>query len=244
MMILPVIDLMAGQVVRGIGGRRDQYRPIISQLTDSSAPLAVAQAFDEQFGMRDLYLADLDAIRGAEPSHAIYGDLQAAGFNLWIDAGVRSASRAFKLAELGLYRVVIGLETIAGPDELAAAVRRLGERVIFSLDLRSGRAIGELTAWGTDDAAKILDRAVSAGVSQVIVLDVSHVGIGGGIGTEQICRQILRKYPRLSLYAGGGVRGLSDLLALKSIGIDGALVASALHDGRLTRAEIAELGGP
>jgi phosphoribosylformimino-5-aminoimidazole carboxamide ribotide isomerase len=39
--------------------------------------------------------------------------------------------------------------------------------------------------------------------------------------------------------AGGGVRDLDDLRQLAEFGCDGALVASALHDGRLTAADVA-----
>ena len=61
MPILPVIDLMGGQVVRGVAGRREAYRPMVSTLTDSSDPLAVACAFRKRFGFEELYLADLVA---------------------------------------------------------------------------------------------------------------------------------------------------------------------------------------
>src|SRR5205085_9347687 len=61
-MLLPVIDLMQGEVVHGIAGRREEYRPIVSILAESTKPLAVARAFREEFGFNELYLADLDAI--------------------------------------------------------------------------------------------------------------------------------------------------------------------------------------
>src|SRR5437868_13104425 len=76
MPILPVIDLMGGQVVRGVAGRREAYRPMVSTLTDSSDPLAVACAFRKRFGFEELYLADLDAIAGGEPASALYKQLQ------------------------------------------------------------------------------------------------------------------------------------------------------------------------
>ena len=62
MPILPVLDLKQGQVVRGIAGRREEYRPIVSKLTTSSRPLDVARAFREHFRFDELYVADLDAI--------------------------------------------------------------------------------------------------------------------------------------------------------------------------------------
>ena len=62
MQIIPVIDLLGGQVVRGIGGRRSEYRPIESQLVAGSDPGAIATAFVEHFGATTCYVADLDAI--------------------------------------------------------------------------------------------------------------------------------------------------------------------------------------
>jgi phosphoribosylformimino-5-aminoimidazole carboxamide ribotide isomerase len=41
------------------------------------------------------------------------------------------------------------------------------------------------------------------------------------------------------LLAGGGVRGYEDLARLADAGCDGALVATALHDGRLCAADVA-----
>jgi len=45
MRIIPVIDLMHGQVVRGIAGQRHTYQPIQSRLVASADPMAVARAF-------------------------------------------------------------------------------------------------------------------------------------------------------------------------------------------------------
>src|SRR5258708_7000435 len=89
-MILPVLDLMQGQIVRGIAGRRDTYRPIVSRLTDSTDPLAVARAFRSHFGFTELSLADLDAILHSQPAFAVYNRLHQDDFQLWIDAGLRN----------------------------------------------------------------------------------------------------------------------------------------------------------
>ena len=37
MEVIPVIDLLGGQVVRGVAGRRDEYRPIVSQIAEAVA---------------------------------------------------------------------------------------------------------------------------------------------------------------------------------------------------------------
>ncbi len=135
MRILPVLDVLRNEVVRGIGGRRQAYRPIVSRLTESSHPLKVARAMQGHFGWREFYLADLDAILGAEPAWAIYAALREQGFRLCVDAGVGKMTQACHLADAGIESIVVGLETIAGPAALAEIVRAFGERIVFSLDL-------------------------------------------------------------------------------------------------------------
>jgi phosphoribosylformimino-5-aminoimidazole carboxamide ribotide isomerase len=242
MRVLPVLDLQRGQVVRGVAGRRHEYRPIVSPLTSSSRPLDVAAALRDRFGLDELYLADLDAIHGQSPTWAIYEELHAQGFRLWVDAGVREPAEARALIQAGVAQVVIGLETVRGPQSLADALRQVGsERVVFSLDLRDGTPLGDLSGWGAAEAWPIAALAVALGVRRMIVLDLARVGVGGGIGTEELCRHLCSSYPDLEVIAGGGVRGLDDLLRLKQLGVQGALVASALHDGRLRPQELEAL---
>src|SRR5207237_7362011 len=98
MRIIPSWDLQGGQVVRGIGGRRAEYRPITSVLTDSAKPLDVARAFRDRLGLRECYLADLDAIAGSPPQIETYQAIQSLGMRLWVDAGVRHVEDALALA--------------------------------------------------------------------------------------------------------------------------------------------------
>jgi len=45
------------------------------------------------------------------------------------------------------------------------------------------------------------------------------------------------------VYAAGGVRDAADLTALAGARISGALIATSLHNGKLTGAQIARLSG-
>src|SRR5437763_9801240 len=96
--VVPVLDLQGGVVVRGVAGRRREYRPVVSRLTDSCDPADVAAAFVRHFGLRELYVADLDAIAGSPPALATYAALHALGCSLWVDAGLRGAEQAGPLA--------------------------------------------------------------------------------------------------------------------------------------------------
>jgi len=233
MQIVPVLDMKGGFVVRGVAGRRSEYRPVVSRLTPSCKPLDVARAFRLHFGLTTLYVADLDAIGGAEPALPVYTDLMRDGFRLWIDAGVRRMDRVRLLADAG-FGVVVGLET-AAPAVLAEACAAFDPRILFSLDMKEGEPLGDAEAWGAADARAVAEKAVTLGVRRLIVLDLARVGVNGGVGTEGLCAALAQGHADVELIAGGGVRGPEDLRRLATCGVRAALVASALHDGRLRR---------
>jgi phosphoribosylformimino-5-aminoimidazole carboxamide ribotide isomerase len=239
MYILPVLDLLNGVVVRGVGGNREEYRPVVSRLTNSPDALAMARAFRGQLGLNRMYVADLDAILHGRPNRKIYQLLAEEGFELMIDGGFRNVESAQAVLATGEARVVAGLETWPDPRELARLCRDVGpERVIFSLDLKQGLPLGDLCPWETESPLEIGVRAVAAGVSAMIVLDLAQVGNGTGVTTSTLCRQLRDRFPDLQLITGGGVRDVADLDGLAALGIDGVLVASALHDGRIALADL------
>ena len=234
MRIIPVIDILNSVVVRGVAGQRAEYRPVESRITDSVKPLAVANAFRDTFGLSTLYMADLDAIQKAEPNFEIYQALQSDGFELLLDAGLKNAFDAEALLMAGATKVIAGLETWPSLATLEMMLQKLGpERVIFSLDLKAGQSIRKLGDVLNDAPVDIGCAVIEAGVRELIVLDLAAVGVASGPTTLDICQELRDFAPKLNLITGGGIRSSSDLALLREAGINGALVASALHDGSI-----------
>ena len=118
MRVIPVLDLKGGCVVHAVAGRREEYQPIRSVLVVSTAPLEVAAAFRRILGLRELYIADLDAIAGVEPAYETLAGLAKLGCHLMVDAGVKDRVRTERLLDLGVSRVVLALESLSGPAVL------------------------------------------------------------------------------------------------------------------------------
>ena len=235
MMILPVLDLLDGQVVRGVAGQRSEYRRIVSRLTPSSDPLVVANAIRDSFGFVQFYVADLDAIVHRQPNLDLYRRLIADGFPLLVDAGVREPGDALLIQKAGEIGVVVGLETCRTPDDLSRIADLIPD-VTFSLDLLNGLPRRSVDACGWSDRSnEIIQQIAQANVNSIIVLDLSDVGMGMGGSTDKICQFIRHELPMVHLIAGGGVRGRVDLNRFDALGVDAVLVASALHDGCLVR---------
>lgn len=232
MRIIPVIDLLGGVVVRGIGGMRDQYRPIQSQLVDSAEPVEVARALRKKAESDYVYVADLDAIRTGELSRDVLIELAEDGTQLLLDAGAFELRQVRLLMGLGVQDVIIGLETLTDVDVLKQAADVFGEQVVFSLDLKGNWPITkDGCPWNGLGPEQIADAAIDLGIRRMIVLDLHRIGRSGGIGTLDLCRNLLERHSDLKVISGGGVRNQEDIDAFADAGLDGVMVASALHEG-------------
>ncbi len=244
MRVIPVLDLHAGRAVLARGGSRATYRPAPSLLVPERPPgdaLALARAFRDRLGCDECYVADLDAIAGAPPQTALLRSLTRAGVQVLLDSGAADPARARQAVADGVARVVVGLETLPSFDALRAIAAAVGnQRIVFSLDLRGGEPIvaaGAAAALHGAAPLELARAAVAAGAPALLVLDLARVGSGRGLDLALVA-DLRRAHPTLELLAGGGVGSRRDLERLADAGCDGALVATALHDGRLGKDDL------
>jgi phosphoribosylformimino-5-aminoimidazole carboxamide ribotide isomerase len=239
MRVIPVLDVRRGRAVRAVAGDRDHYGPLRSVVHPGSDPIALAGAGQDAWELPDLYLADLDAILGqSAPNRALFRAIRELGLTIWVDAGVRDAGDLAPLLDVGVDRIVVGLETVRGPEALGEIVTEAGrERVVFSLDLHQGRPMVDTrAAWGTDRAERIASMALEAGVVRLIHLDLARVGTG--LGVAPFDRPAGSGQAPAEWIVGGGISGLEEIRALDRQGVGAVLVGSALHEGRLTAQDL------
>ncbi|WP_245261691.1 HisA/HisF-related TIM barrel protein [Ancylobacter sp. FA202] len=232
MELIPVIDLMGGAVVHARRGAREAYRPIETPLAASAAPPDVADGLLALGAFRTLYIADLDAIAGNGGHDAVLEALAARhpGLALWVDAGDASPATLSRRVAGGPGRPVIGSESLADLAEAEAALA--SGAGLLSLDYGPEGPRGPLAL---HDNAALWPQAV-------IVMTLARVGAGQGPDMARLSAIRARAEGR-RVYAAGGVRDVGDLHHLAELGIAGVLLASALHDGRLSRADIAAFMG-
>lgn len=231
MEIIPVLDLKGGFVVRGVMGDRANYRPIVTPLSISPRPVDVARGLAALGRFAAFYIADLDAIEGTGDNMASVARLTEAfpDTQFWVDAGVRTLRQARAHLLLPKITVVLGSETVERADVVGDLSRH--ERVVLSLDYRGEAFMGPL---GLATDAALWPR-------RVIAMTLAKVGSEAGPDLLRLSAVKAMAAGR-EVFAAGGVRDAADLEALRQAGIAGALVASALHDGRLDAAALRRYG--
>ena len=241
MRVIGVIDLLAGRAVHAVAGARDRYQPVKPIAGGPSTPgdsSALARFYIDRLGVGAIYVADLDAIQGGPPQIDLLSSLCGLGAPVYIDAGVATVDAAHRLLATGAATIIVGLETLPSFDDLGAICTAVGsDRVVFSLDLRDGRALSK-GPLSDDRPERLTMRAVHERIGSVIVIDLARVGTAAGLDLDLIGRLRRVVPPQVTLIAGGGVRGWSDLERLAAAGCDAALVASALQNGALDAGDV------
>jgi phosphoribosylformimino-5-aminoimidazole carboxamide ribotide isomerase len=220
MEIIPVLDLKAGHVVHARQGQRAIYRPIVSRLSSTSGPSDVLAGLLRLHPFTKVYIADLDAIENKGEHAQIIGELarQHPKIEFWLDDGGTAPAASSNI------RRVTGSESMRE----IGAFRASGAAAILSLDFRGVDFLGP---------PDLLDEP-SLWPDCIIVMTLARVGSSDGPDLERLA-SIRQRAGARRLYAAGGVRDAADLEALRRAGAAGVLVASTLHDGRLSPADLA-----
>jgi phosphoribosylformimino-5-aminoimidazole carboxamide ribotide isomerase len=232
MEVIPVIDLKDGVVVHARMGMRSAYAPVETPLSPTSRPNDVARGLLSIFPFETFYVADLDAIENKGNNNAALRQLSAEFPDLvfWVDAGIADVHHAERWLEAGFGHLVVGSETQRDSELIRYLCRN--NRTILSLDFRGDAFLGPAALLKEWDIWPI----------NVIVMTLARVGGASGPDMDRLTTINSRVVNR-QVYAAGGVRDANDLALLARVGIAGALVATSLHNGKLTGAQIARLSG-
>jgi phosphoribosylformimino-5-aminoimidazole carboxamide ribotide isomerase len=239
--IIPVLDILNGVAVHAVRGRRKEYKPLKSVISDSGDPLEVAKVFG-RLGFTELYIADLNAIMGNGNNLAIIERIaNETGLQLMVDSGVADIPTGRTALQHGTSKVVVGTETLTTLNFVEQAVHLFGpDKVIVSLDMKDGQLLTKLKTAEPTNPVDVLRELQRAELTQVILLDLGRVGSGEGIDWALLCK--VQENSKMAVFVGGGVHNMADLVKLNEMGVAGALVATSLHSGKITVEEIRRAG--
>jgi phosphoribosylformimino-5-aminoimidazole carboxamide ribotide isomerase len=227
---IPAIDIRAGRCVRLVQGDYARERVFADD------PVAVAQHWAEQ-GAQRLHVVDLDGARDGRRANrsTIQRLLEAVSIPVQVGGGIRTLDDADALLADGANRVVIGTAAAEDPNALREWLTRLGpERMVVGVDARDGLvATRGWTETTQLDAAQFCHTLADQGVVRILYTDIGRDGTLDGPNVPALQR-LLATEPRLRVLASGGVARVEDLRALAEAGAEGAIIGTALYDGRLT----------
>ena len=227
MVLFPAIDILSGKAVRLYKG---DYNAVTVY---SERPWEFAEDFVDK-GCSAIHIVDLDGAKSGETVNIDTVKRIAAVKGLYseIGGGIRNMETVSRYLEAGVDRVILGTAALQDPSFLKNALREYGDRIAVGVDLKDGKvAVKGWLETSNKDGIEFLKELEDLGVEGVIVTDISRDGAMKGTNLDLYGR--IKEEVSLKVTASGGVSTIEDIVALKSMGLYGAIIGKAYYTGAI-----------
>ena len=231
MLVIPSIDLRAGEVVR-------LYRGDFSQVTIYETNHVDTVRAYEVAGAELIHVVDLDGASGGVPSHFthIADIVNTVSVPIQMGGGLRSEDSVKEAFDVGVSRVVLGTAAHEMPKLVEWVIASYGSNsLVVSLDVHEGFVA--LKGWRDTSKIKVnelLRQMNVIGVDQFIFTDIATDGTleaPNFLSVEQLVDYT--EALNSSFISSGGVATIDHLKKLRDLGCYGAIVGKALYEGRI-----------
>jgi len=233
--VIPCLDIDNGRVVKGVA---------FGNLREVGDPQELARRYYRQ-GADELALLDVGATcRSREILIGVVERVAREVFiPLTVGGGLRTVEDIQRILRAGADKVSIGSAALADPELLTRAAAAFGSQcVVLSIDARRGNGAWRVWSHGgrreTDwDARAWACRGEELGAGEVLLNSIDRDGTGRGYDLELLQR--VSAAVAIPVIASGGAGSRAQLPSAVLQGQASAiLLASLLHNGRLTISEI------
>ena len=231
MQLIPAIDLMSGKIVRLTRGEAKTAKFYESQF---GTPLEAAKRWRDE-GAGKLHIIDLDAAFGLGNNHSVIAEVTAnVKLPIQVGGGIRSYETAEKLFQTGISKVILGALAFSDSSAIGKIQKKFGmDSVIVALDNKDGHIMVE--GWKTATSMTVdeaLEKYTSMGVRHYLITSIAQDGMLSGPDLHTLSGAT--QFPNAKIIAAGGIGSIGDLVALKEIGVEGAVIGKALYEGKFT----------
>jgi phosphoribosylformimino-5-aminoimidazole carboxamide ribotide isomerase len=235
MRIIPAIDLFEGKCVRLTQREYDSLREY------DSDPVSVANRYVEA-GFNELHVVDLEGAKQGMIVNwpSIERILSNAKIAVQVGGGIRRQDEIVRLLKMGAARVVVASVPLSWPDTFQNWTSSFGpDKFCVAVDLKEGSLV--TNAWriksnvSFDEQIEVL---TELGIHTLLCTDISRDGTLQGPNTS-LYRDLVKRFPRISWLASGGVQSTSEIRSLKDAGASGVVIGKAFYEGTLDLDEVA-----
>lgn len=224
--LLPAVDVQGGRVVQLARGRAGSEKVF-------GDPVEAALHWQD-CGAEWIHLVDLDAAFGRGDNRALLAEIVGRlDIGVEVSGGICDDESLLAALASGCRRVNIATAALARPQWCARAIADHGDRVAVGLDVRGRTLAARGWTGGGGDLYEVMGRLDSEGCARYVVTDVDKDGMLQGPNLD-LLRDVCAATDR-PLVASGGITELADLEALGGLvaaGVEGAVIGTALYEGR------------
>lgn len=227
MKIFPAIDLKNGEVVRLVEGDYNNKKTYFTN------PMEVLDFFIESGG-ENLHIVDLDGARGGNTFNfkTIEKIIKKCDLFTQVGGGIRSEETIKKYLDVGVGRAILGTIAVENLDFLEKMINKYKKNIAVSVDARD-RMIA-IKGWKEikkEDSIDFCKKLDDMEIETIIYTDISKDGKLSGTNLN-IYKELKNKIS-CNIIASGGITYEEEIIKLKEMNIDGAIVGKAIYEKKI-----------
>ena len=230
MNIIPAIDIIDGQNVRLRQGNYGQKTAM------KKTPAEAVEFYSGFEQVKRIHIVDLMGAlkQDAQETSIIERLKRLTDRPLQIGGGLRRLETIAQYDHMGVDYFILGTRAILDIEWLEEAVRLYPGRIFVGTDARENDIY--VNGW-TENSNITVDEYIAAiedfDIAGIIYTDINKDGMNQGPNFENTKR--INELTRHTVIASGGIRGISDLKELETLGITDAIVGKASHNDEFWR---------
>jgi phosphoribosylformimino-5-aminoimidazole carboxamide ribotide isomerase len=230
MKVFPAVDILGGNCVQLVQGKRDSA-------TRYGDPLTFARSWISK-GAKALHIVNLDGAFGSSEVNAekIRGVIEDTGVEIQLGGGIRSLDDARSWLNTGVDRIILSTFAVNNPDCLTILSDEYGsQRIMAGVDARHGQIVVDGWERPAGDYLDWAELFVAKGAGSLLYTNVNVEGLCRGIETEPV--RLLTNKVTVPVIVAGGITNPSDVATLRECGAAGIVLGSGLYSGKITLEE-------
>ena len=204
------------------------------------SPIDLIKRFEDK-GIKEVYFVDLGSAKMREKNNFILLEMisQFSKIKINYSGGLRTSEHVSNAFNSGATKITLGSMPVYDKRIFLNCITTWGyKKIVMAVDIWQNNL--RINGWKYQTKINPIDHIKyfhRKGLKNVKVTDISTDGSMEG-PPFKLYKKIMKKFPKINLTTGGGIRGIKDLKKLNKIGVKNAIFGRAFYEGNITLKEV------
>ena len=200
------------------------------------SPIDTLKRF-EDIGIKEIFMVDLDSAKTTKKNNFILLEMLSQFSNMKINysGGLRTSGQISAAFIAGANSVTLGTLPVYKKNLFLDCLMTWGhKKIVLAADVLNNCL--KINGWKKNTKINIYDHINyfhHKGLKNFKITDIERDGTLKGPPIN-LYKKVLKKFPKINLTVGGGIRNIEDVYKLKEIGIHNGIFGKAFYEGKIS----------
>ena len=206
------------------------------------SPIDIIKNF-EDIGIKEVYCVDLGSAKFQEKNNFLLIEMMSQFSKIKINysGGLRTSENISNAFINGADKVTLGSMPVYNKNVFLSSITTWGyKKIVMAVDIWKNHL--RINGWKNKTKINPIEHIkyfFKKGLKNIKVTDISKDGAMQGPPIK-LYKKIIKKFPKMKLITGGGIRNINDIKRLNEAGVKNAIFGRAYYEGNITLEQVGD----